>query len=324
MENFPFNLDEIISPNVMDFDKLAKEVMNYQLKNNPVYAEYYDLVKQRLLAEYCFLPIQFFKSHRVISAHLSEEISFSSSATGGFGKSQHHVVDLSLYEKSFSTAFESFYGKASDYIILALLPAYLERNGSSLVYMAEKLIAATGHELSGFYLYDFERLAANLLLAKESGKKVLLLGVSFALMDFAESFPISFPELIIMETGGMKGRKAEITRKELHSILMNSFHVSAIHSEYGMTEMLSQAYSSKDGMYTPAASLKIVITDAHDPFRLLPNGKSGIINVIDLTNVHSCSFIQTSDIGIVHDNGQFEVLGRMDNSELRGCSLMHI
>jgi hypothetical protein len=324
MENFSFNLDQLISPNVKNFDKLAIEVMKYQLKNNTVYAEYYDLVNNRLEIPYCFLPINFFKTHRIYSRYGIEEITFSSSATTGQGKSLHHVANVSLYQKSFINAFESQYGKADEYVILALLPSYLEREGSSLVYMIDWLIRESKHPLSGFYLNDFNKLAAQLKMAKVTQKKVILIGVSFALLDFAVAFPISFPELIIMETGGMKGRKKEITRSELHATLKKAFGVANIQSEYGMTEMLSQAYAIKDGLYMPAASLKVMITDTHDPFRVLPNGKTGIINVIDLANIYSCSFIQTSDIGITHSNGHFEILGRMDNSELRGCSLMHL
>jgi hypothetical protein len=324
MENFSFNVNQLLSPNVKNFDKLAIEVMKYQLKNNVVYAEYYDLVNNRLQSPYCFLPINFFKTHRIYSGYGIEEITFSSSATSGQGKSLHHVADVSLYQKSFINAFESQYGKADEYIILALLPSYLEREGSSLVYMIDWLIRESKHPLSGFFLYDFNKLAAQLKMAKATQKKVILIGVSFALLDFAEAFQMCFPELIIMETGGMKGRKKEITRNELHVTLKKAFGVSNIHSEYGMTEMLSQAYAISEGLYSPAASLKIIITDAHDPFRVLPNGKTGIINVIDLANIYSCSFIQTSDIGVLHTNGHFEILGRMDNSELRGCSLMHV
>lgn len=298
-------------------------VYNHQRENNPVFRDYIQHLNVAPQGKYHFLPVEFFKTHQVKSGDWkTSEAAFTSSATTGMQVSSHFVKDIALYEKSFTHAFQTFYGNPADYCILALLPSYLERNGSSLVYMADYLIKASGHPMSGFYLNDFERLFDTLIRLKHH--KVLLLGVTFALLDFAEQYTIDAPELIIMETGGMKGKRKEITRKETHEVLKSAFGVEHIHSEYGMTELLSQAYAREDGLFECPPWMKIIITDANDPLTPLPTGKTGLINVIDLANVYSCSFIQTSDIGRQHADGRFEILGRLDASDIRGCSLMYL
>jgi hypothetical protein len=323
MFNRRFTDEELLHPNVTHFEKFALDLMRYQLSHNQVYASYYEMVKDRLQMPYCFLPIEAFKHHTIKTTQFDAEIVFSSSATGGMGQSYHHVKDIGIYHQAFVKGFEHVYGKPNQFVILALLPSYLEREGSSLVYMAAQLISATQHPLSGFYLNDFDALHQTLTQCMKQNRKVILLGVSYALLDFAERHPIHYPELIVMETGGMKGRKKEITRAALHNMLCKGFGTPAIHAEYGMTELLSQAYATQNGKFYPTPTLKIYITDIHDPFAPLPYGKAGRINVVDLANIYSCAFIQTSDIGVAHTDGSFEVLGRLDNSDLRGCSLMY-
>lgn len=269
-----------------------------------------------------FLPVEFFKSHKIFSSEIKPELIFTSSGTTGMEVSRHYVQDSQLYIKSFSQGFKNFYGYPSDYCILALLPSYLEREGSSLIYMTKELIRLTGHPDSGFYLNNYKELSEKLKSLRLKNVKVILLGVSFALLDLAEKYPQNLNGVIIMETGGMKGRKKEITREELHVKLKDAFQVDRIHSEYGMTELLSQAYSKGEGIYFPQPWMKIIIKDPHDPFESLGPGKTGKINIIDLANRDSCSFIATSDLGRLNEDGSFEVLGRMDNSDLRGCNLM--
>ena len=276
----------------------------------------------RTLAQIPFLPIELFKSHTVLCDGLSVETIFTSSGTTGTQTSRHHVSDLALYEASFVAGFEKFYGKITDYTILALLPAYLERDGSSLVYMAQRLIQLSGKADSGFYLHNLEQLAQKLqqLIAQE--QKIILIGVSFALLDMAERQPMPLAHTIVMETGGMKGRRRELTRHELHSALCHAFELSAIHSEYGMTELLSQAYSLGNMRYHCPPWMQVRIRDTYDPFAELPVGRSGGINIIDLANRHSCAFIETKDLGRIHPDGSFEVLGRFDHSDIRGCNLL--
>jgi len=276
------------------------------------------------IADIRFLPVSLFKQHQVINHNLPHQTIFTSSTTTSQTPSSHYVADVGYYEKSFITAFELFYGKADDYIFLCLLPGYLERSGSSLVYMAQKLIELSQHPLSGFYLYDFEALQKAMHQAKQEKRKLFLLGVTFALLDFAETFPTDLSGNIIMETGGMKGRKQEQTRLEIHNYLQQQFQVEQIHSEYGMTELLSQAYAQKNGAFVCPPWMKVVITDMNDPFTILTHGKTGLINVIDLANIDSCAFIQTQDLGRISADGSFEVLGRMDHSEVRGCNLMYL
>lgn len=325
MNNLPLSITELAATNVANFEQTATRLMQWQLQYNPVYAQYDNLVSSAPRSlPYRFLPIEMFKNHAIKSGVFDEKLVFSSSSTSGTGQSFHHVADPGIYEWSIWNGFKAVYGDPAQYIFFALLPSYLERQGSSLIWMTNQLIQASAHPLSGFYLYNFDELHRNLGLAKnESNRKIFLLGVSFALLDFTAEFPIHLPDAVIMETGGMKGKRKELTRAELHQTLQNGFGVPSIHSEYGMTELLSQAYAVKDGLFKPASTMQVFITDIHDVYQPVANGKAGLINVVDLCNVSSCAFIQTTDIGIKHQNGLFEVLGRLDHSDLRGCSLMY-
>ncbi len=314
-----------------DFVELVLKVFEFQAVNNPVYADYLrflrvDFRDVNSIDKIPFLPIEFFKTHRIITRYydLPDDrfLRFRSSGTTGMTRSTHYIYIPELYEKAFLSAFEMFYGSVKDYVILALLPSYLERGDSSLVYMVNRLIDLSASDDSGFYLYNHEDLYQKLLLLRDSGKKTVLFGVSFALLDFAEKYTLDFPDLIVIETGGMKGRKKEMVRDELHGILKEAFGVPAIHSEYGMTELLSQAYSHGEGRFFSPPWMQVIIRDMNDPFEFLPSGRSGGINIIDLANVYSCAFIETKDIGRVNKDGSFEVLGRFDNSDLRGCNLM--
>ncbi len=269
-----------------------------------------------------FMPVEFFKSHRVVTHGAWAEAVFTSSGTTGMITSSHSVADVSWYIESFRMAFKLFYGDIKSYTVLALLPSYLEREGSSLIYMAQDMITESANGDSGFFLYNHRELYNNLLKQKEAGKPTLLIGVTFALLDFVEQYQIEFPELIVMETGGMKGRRKEMIREELHSALCAGFGVSVIHSEYGMTELLSQAYSKGEGIFNCPPWMKIITRDTNDPFTLVEAGKTGGINIIDLANINSCSFIATQDLGKVYQDGSFEVLGRFDNSDIRGCNLL--
>jgi len=319
--------DSVFRSKLTNPDDLAVYLYHHQLKHNIVLKEYHQLTggsnHVNSIEEIRFLPISFFKTHQVICGNKQAEKIFTSSGTSGMTPSSHHVLDLNIYRKSFQTAFNIFYGAPGDYIICALLPGYLERTGSSLVMMADELIQQSSHPDSGFFLNDFQKLAETLKRCKSSGRKTILLGVTYALLDFAEQYGFEFPELIVMETGGMKGRKEELTRNEIHQILKTSFHTTSIHSEYGMTELLSQAYSKENGIFNCPPWMKILISDPTDPFTFLPNGKRGVINVIDLANINSCAFIRTEDSGICHADGSFEVTGRLDQSDVRGCSLMY-
>jgi phenylacetate-coenzyme A ligase PaaK-like adenylate-forming protein len=313
--------------NEKDFNRLAINVFLFQKNHNPVYRAYLShLGKQELIPEHYsqipFLPVEFFKTHRVKSFTGSEEIVFTSSGTTGTITSKHFLKKKSLYETSFLKGFELFYGNPSGYCFLALLPSYLEREGSSLVYMAKKLMEKSNHPINGFYLNDYQKLGNTLHILEQQGQKTVLLGVSFALLDFAAQQPMPLKHTIIMETGGMKGRRKEITREELHGVLTEAFGVSDIHSEYGMTELLSQAYSKTKGRFYAPPWMKVLIRDITDPFTLLEPGKSGGVNIIDLANLYSCSFIATQDIGKLKPDGSFEILGRFDFSDVRGCNLM--
>ncbi|MFC2109537.1 acyl transferase [Bacteroidota bacterium] len=310
-----------------EFESLALATFQFQALNNPVYSEYLsllniDISKINSLTEIPFLPIQFFKSHKVLSDKNNIVETFLSSGTTGTQQSKHYVTDLSLYEKSYNKAFAHFYGNIEDYVVLALLPSYLEREGSSLIYMVEDLIQKSKKPESGFYLNNLEELIDTLNELDSQGKKVLLIGVSFALLDLIEKQQFSLKNTIVMETGGMKGKRKEMIREELHAALKKGFGLSKIHSEYGMTELLSQGYSKGNGIFVTPPWMKIFIRDTEDPLSLLPNGKSGGINVIDLANKNSCSFIATQDLGKIHSNGSFEILGRFDNSDIRGCNLL--
>ena len=315
-----------------EFEQIALRVFLYQAENNPVYKEYLQHLKIEAsditsVEQIPFLPIEFFKSRKVVSTDKEAQATFTSSGTTGNLTSRHFVPDLKLYEASFTKGFEQYYGSVDDYCILALLPSYLEREGSSLIYMMEKLIKDSKHPKSGFYLHNHEELIATITDLKKqsrklSGQKILLLGVSFALLDLAEKFQLDLDGVVIMETGGMKGRRKEITREELHAFLTKKLGVQKIHSEYGMTELLSQAYSKGDSLFFTPSWMKILIRDTYDPFTYEKQGRSGGVNVIDLANVHSCSFIETQDLGKIHPDGSFEILGRFDNSDIRGCNLL--
>lgn len=310
------------------FASLSIEIFNYQYGNNPVYRSFVDFlgkdpVKIKEPGDIPFMPVEFFRNHTVITGEIRVEMIFESSGTAGMITSKHFVTDLKLYEESFLRGFRSFYGDPSDYIIAALLPSYTERAGSSLVYMADRLIKETKHTLSGFYKDNISEFIRKARGRRNRNRKVMLLGVSFALLDLAEKSGPDLSGFIVMETGGMKGRRKEITRAELHSILMQKLNIGSVHSEYGMTELLSQAYSKGDGYFKSPPWMKILLRDPQDPLTITyESGKTGGINIIDLTNMNSCSFIATSDLGRISDNGSFEVLGRFDNSDLRGCNLM--
>lgn len=311
------------------FNKLALELFRHQATNNALYSRYLNLLgltadMVKSVDKIPYLPIEFFKTHKVTCKEDDEPaITFTSSSTTGLQTSAHPVYDTDLYEQSFIKAFELFYGPIEGYTILALLPSYLEREGSSLVYMANKLIKLSKHTDSGFYLYDTDRLVLKIEELKERGQKTILLGVSFALLDLAERYNVSVGDnCIVMETGGMKGRRKELTRAEMHEKLCYAFRTKAIHSEYGMTEMLSQAYSKGEGRYKCPPWVKISIRDVNDPFSKVAVGATGGVNVIDLANIDSCAFIATSDLGRVFDDDTFEILGRFDYSDIRGCNLL--
>jgi len=313
--------------NQEQFETVAQQVFKYQFENNPVYRSYCDLLFKhpsdtKRIEDIPFLPIQFFKTHQVITGEKDPDIIFSSSGTTGNTTSKHYVQNLKLYEESFTKAFESTYGKITDYVILGLLPSYLERNGSSLIYMVNHFIKNSPHPESNFYLNNLDELYKTLQHLEAKGKKTLLIGVSFALLDFVEQYQLKLNHTIVMETGGMKGRRTELVRTELHNQLCTGFEVDHIHSEYGMTELLSQAYSKGNGIFECPPWMKIIIRDTEDPLSLLPPNKNGGINIIDLANLNSCAFIATQDLGKLHTNGSFEVIGRFDHSDVRGCNLM--
>jgi phenylacetate-coenzyme A ligase PaaK-like adenylate-forming protein len=309
-----------------DFDRLALEVFRFQYNNVLAYRTFCNLLNTNVsevktVEHIPFLPIQFFKSNEIISENLTEQIVFTSSGTTGSITSKHYVADLKLYEKSFLKAFEKQYGNPSSFTILALLPSYLERDGSSLIYMVESLIEKSNNPNSGFYLYETDALIEKLNFLEDSGQKTILIGVSYALLDLIEKRRFQLKNTIVMETGGMKGRRKEMIKEELHHILKKGFGVQKIHSEYGMTELLSQAYSVGDGLFSCPPWMKILTRDTEDAFSYTL-GKTGGINVIDLANLYSCSFIATQDLGKTFDDGTFEVLGRFDSSDIRGCNLM--
>lgn len=305
----------------------ALEIFNFQYENVEVYRSFCDGLSVRVetvdtLEKIPFLPISFFKSHHVIHQKTKPQLIFESSGTTGELTSKHLVADKTVYEKSFRKGFELFYGNISDYVILALLPSYLERNNSSLVYMVADWIAESQQPDSGFYLNEIQTLRNKLISLDSAGRKIILMGVSFALLDLAERFPMQLRNTIVMETGGMKGRRKELVRAELHDILKTRLGVQTVHSEYGMTELLSQAYSNGNGLFNCPPWMKILIRDPEDPLTLIGHSKNGGINVIDLANVYSCSFIATQDLGKTHPDGHFEVLGRFDHADIRGCNLL--
>jgi hypothetical protein len=309
------------------FEVLALEVFHYQYQHTDIYRQYVQALgispaSITSIAAIPFLPIQFFKTHVVKSSSSSDPTTlFESSGTSGQFNSKHHVTDINLYEQSFLSGFRQFFGEVSQYAILGLLPSYLERGHSSLVYMVDRLIQESGHTESGFYLHNHEELNVTLRKLEAKGQATILLGVTYALLDFAEHFPMPLQKVHIIETGGMKGRREELLREEVHTILKKAFSMESVSSEYGMTELLSQAYALKEGVFKTPSWMKVMVRDMNDPFQISVTGK-GALNIIDLANIHACSFIATDDAGEVFDHGDFMVNGRLDNSDIRGCSLM--
>ena len=309
------------------FEKIALKVFRHQYENNQVYREFCELLKTdshkvKSVEQIPFLPIQFFKSHNVVSNTDAVEAVFTSSGTTGTITSKHLVTDTSIYEESYRKGFSEFYGNIEDYVVLALLPSYLEREGSSLIYMVEDLIKLSNQPESGFYLHNHDELIKKIIELDQAGQNVILIGVTYALLDLIEKQQFNLKHTIIMETGGMKGKRKEMIREELHQQLCEGFGVSSIHSEYGMTELLSQAYSLGEGVFECPSWIQILIRDTEDALTYISQGKTGGINVIDLANINSCSFIATQDLGKKNPNNSFEVLGRFDNSDIRGCNLM--
>ena len=313
--------------NSKDFLESSLDTFRFQAKNNIVYREFIhhlgiDIETVSSIKDIPFLPISFFKTHSILSDTNKVQQTFFSSGTTGSNLSKHLVTNLNIYKESFTKGFQHFYGNIEDYTILALLPNYLERKGSSLVYMVTDLIKKSNKKNSGFYLHNLDELAKKLNTLDAKGEKILLIGVSFALLDLIEKYQFQLKNAIIMETGGMKGRRKEIIRAELHQLLSAGFGVKNIHSEYGMTELLSQAYSNGSGIFKTPSWMKIIIRDTEDALTIFPHQKAGGINIIDLANINSCSFIATQDLGKTFDNNTFEILGRFDNSDIRGCNLM--
>ena len=322
MQNKIFNIQ---TPE--DFKQVAFSVFRHQFENNKVYRSFCDLLyihpsDVHTLEDIPFLPIEFFKSKKIISSLEEVQEVFTSSGTTGSVTSKHHVTDIEFYKESYLKGFAHFYGNIEDYAVLALLPNYLERKGSSLVYMVADLIQRSKNKKSGFYLNNIEELAKKLIKIDQKGQKTLLIGVSFALMDLIEKCQFELKNTIIMETGGMKGRRKELVRNELHALLQQGFGVKNIHSEYGMTELLSQGYSNGNGVFETPPWMKVITRDPEDALSIQKNGKTGGINIIDLANYNSCAFIATQDLGKVHQNGTFEIIGRFDNSDIRGCNLL--
>ncbi|MFN2261470.1 MAG: acyl transferase [Psychroflexus sp.] len=310
-----------------EFEAVALDIFKFQYSENKVYQQFCDLIHTDVknvntIKDIPFLPIEFFKSHSVITGEFEPEITFLSSGTTGQQQSRHQIKNLEIYKKSFQTTFENFYGNIQDYVVIGLLPSYLERKGSSLIYMVDDFIKTSSFSESGFYLDELDSLSEKLIELDQNHQKILLIGVSFALLDLIETHQFQLKHTIIMETGGMKGRRKEMIRKELHEQLSKGFGVKNIHSEYGMTELLSQAYSKGQSLFSCPNHMKILIRDPEDPFHYLKENKTGGINVIDLANIHSCAFIATQDLGKKVNHCEFEILGRFDHSDIRGCNLM--
>jgi phenylacetate-coenzyme A ligase PaaK-like adenylate-forming protein len=307
------------------FAKTALEIYHYQYKNNPIYNTYCKLLNRPVpknLTEIPFLPISFFKNKKVLTDTGDIQQTFTSSGTTGSATSSHYVTDLNVYEQSLDSSFAITYGNHEDYVILALLPHYLERSGSSLVYMVQRWITKSKHADSGFYLHDVEQLAQVLKRLNSAGQKVILIGVTFALLDLASRFPMELNNTIIIETGGMKGMRKEIIKPELHALLSTAFKNASIQSEYGMTELLSQAYAANGIDFITPPWMRVIARDTNDPLSLLPHHKTGGLNIIDLANYNSCAFIATQDLGKTTDTNTFQVLGRFDHADVRGCNLM--
>lgn len=315
--------------NDSDFESLALEIFKYQYYSNKVYQAFCDCFMSNpktvfSFSKIPFLPVEFFKSQKVICGNKTADIVFKSSGTTSQSASIHYISDKEIYEASFTNTFIKFYGNPKDYCFLALLPNYLEKGDSSLVYMVNGLMQQSGNKDSGFYMNDYSSLCDKILELKSENQHIFLIGVSYALLDFAEHYPINLSGGIVMETGGMKGRTKEITREELHAFLIGQLNVESIHSEYGMTELLSQAYSLKEGKFRCPPWMKILVREMNDPLCYNKTDRIGGMNIIDLANIHSCSFIATQDLGKINNDGSFEVLGRLDHSDARGCNLMYI
>ena len=324
--------NEIFNVSPSNFESLTLDIFRFQYAHNLIYKAYCDALHTNIdsihsVEHIPFLPIQFFKSKEVISSSFIPETIFESSGTTGSINSKHLIKDLSIYEECFMSTFKKFYGNPNEICIIGLLPSYLERKNSSLVYMVDYLIKESNHPSSGFYLYNYEKLHATLLENEKNGQPTLLIGVSYALLDFSEQYPMQLKSTIVMETGGMKGRSKEISKQALHEILINNLGASNIHSEYGMTELLSQAYSIKNGVFNCPPWMKILLRAEDNPLEILGHNNNpliGAVNVIDLANVYSCSFIATDDMGKLYPDGSFEILGRLENADIRGCGLMVI
>ncbi|WP_339605861.1 acyl transferase [uncultured Roseivirga sp.] len=319
--------ERVFSVDESSFEALALDVFRYQHQNNPVYRDFVNHLGVAIesvskMEQIPFLPIEFFKTHTIKTGDWQSDICYESSGTTGQITSKHWVADEGFYLKIAEQIFAKTYGKVKDYTILALLPSYLERSNSSLVAMANRFIQISEDSSSGFFLNNAKQLYNTLLQCKKEEKKTILLGVTFGLLDFVDEFQIDFPDLIVMETGGMKGRREELVREEVHEILKRGFGVKNIHSEYGMTELLSQGYSQGNGVFRCGYTMKLLTRDINDPLTVTNQVRNGGINIIDLANVHSCAFIETKDLGKVYSDGTFEVLGRIDNSDVRGCNLM--
>jgi hypothetical protein len=318
--------DKIFTAERSDFEQLALEIFQFQYNNNAIYQQYVNALsivgpKVQSIQQIPFLPIQFFKTRDIKTTDFEPQVVFESSGTTQTINSRHYVKDINIYRRSFSMAWELFYGPVQEWCVIGLLPAYLERQNSSLVVMVDEMIKQSNHPHSGFYLYEHEKLAQVLQELEKSGQKTLLIGVTFGLLDFAEKYPMPLQHTIVMETGGMKGRRKEMTREEVHELLKTAFQTNAIHSEYGMTELLSQAYSKQDGIFNCPPWMKVLVRQEDDPLDVRVSG-SGIINIIDLANLYSCSFIATDDVGTIMADGSFDVMGRIDNSDIRGCNLL--
>ena len=328
--NHPFSVQEKFVNNIFnglkfkDYD--AFSLCKFQYEFNRVYKDWCKVLNKEPstvneLTDIAYLPISFFKTHKVVCSDFEPEVVFTSSGTTQSISSKHFVKDATLYRQSFIKAFEHFYGDIEEWCIIGLLPSYLERTGSSLIMMVEEMIQLSNHKNSGFYLYEFDKLYDVLNEMERLQQKTLLIGVTFALLDFAETYSMQLKYTTVMETGGMKGRRKELTRQEVHEILKRKLGITSVHSEYGMTELLSQAYSKGEGKFYCPSWMKVLVRDEEDPLTIKESGR-GVLNIIDLANIYSCSFIATDDVGIVHEDGSFEVLGRRDNSDIRGCSLL--
>ena len=320
-------LESVLDIKNRDFNEVALSIFHFQYEYNAIYKSFIDFLKinrEEISSwkDIPFLPIQFFKKYEVKTGEWQAETVFTSSGTTGQITSQHFVKEVDFYVKNTVTGYQKFYGDIENYCVLALLPSYLERSGSSLVVMAEDFIKRSKYAESGFFLYDYEKLITQLIDNQRNKIPTLLLGVTFALLDLAELYEVDLSTIIVMETGGMKGRRKEITRDEFHAVLIKKFNIQVVHSEYGMTELCSQGYSKGKGVFYPCDTLKIVTKEINDPFANQVFGKNGVINIVDLANLDSCAFIATEDVGVLYEDESFEIKGRLDASEMRGCNLM--